>query len=181
MSRAKHEKSYVDYDKPYETNIIGLRGVMYFGIGLVVLIVITFGLMFLLENVMEDQAQEKDRQSINPMTQNMKPDERLPPEPRLQVAPGFGVDSPDGRINLELKAPQSEYVELREQWEKEWAEGQKDAKTGTIVSLPIEQAKQKFLEQQNAKANADEQKEFNDSRRFYSYSSAGRLETDKRR
>ena len=180
MSRAKHEKSYVDYDKPYETNIIGLRGVMYFAAGLVILIVVTFGLMILLENVMEDQAQERDQQSINPMTQNMKAEERLPPEPRLQVAPGFGVDSPDGRINLELKAPQSEYYELHKQWEKQWAEGQKDAKTGTIISLPIEAAKQKLL-QENVSANAAGEKKLDDSRSFYSYSSSGRLESDKRR
>ena len=176
----KHEKSFVDYDKPYETNIIGLRGVVYFMVGLVVLIVITFGLMVLLQNLMEDQAARRDRENINPMTENMPPAARLPPEPRLQLAPGFGVDSPNGRVNLELKAPQSEYNELRKQWEQQWREGEKDLQTGTIVSLPIEEAKRKLLEA-NVKANAGGQKAFEESRSVYSYSSAGRLKSDKRR
>ncbi|MGI8467721.1 MAG: hypothetical protein ACR2N3_04645 [Pyrinomonadaceae bacterium] len=176
----KHEKSFVDYDKPYETNIIGLRGIIYFAVGLVILIIITFSLMALLQNVVEDQAKERDRQNVNPMTENLKPEDRLPPEPRLQAAPGFGVDSPDGRVNLELSASQSEYNELHKQWEKIWADGQKDEKTGTVISLPIEEAKQKLL-QENVKANANGQKEFDESREFYSYSSSGRLESDKRR
>lgn len=180
MGATKHEKTFVDYDKGYEKNIIGLRGVIYFAVGLVILVVITFGLMLFLQNIMENGAKERDQLQINPMTQNMKDSERLPPEPRLQAAPGFGVDSPDGRVNLELRAPQSEYNELHKEWEKQWAEGQKDVKTGTVVTLPIEEAKQKLL-QENVKANANGQKSFNDSRAFYSYSSAGRLESDKRR
>ena len=180
MGATKHEKSFVDYDKGYEKNIIGLRGVVYFAVGLVILVVITFSLMLLLQNVMENDAKDRDELSINPMTENLKPADRLPPEPRLQAAPGFGVDSPNGRVNLELRAPQSEYNELHKEWEKQWAEGQKDQKTGTVVTLPIEEAKQRLL-QENVKANANGQKGFNDSRSFYSYSSAGRLESDKRR
>ncbi len=135
---AKHEKTYVDFDKPYETNLIGLKGIIYFAGGLFLLVVVTFGLMWFLENVMEEQSvAAKDK--MNPMT--MKGEERLPPEPRLQAAPGFGVESPQGYVNLELKAPQSEYRELHQQWEKVWAEGQKDPKTGIVISLPIDEAK----------------------------------------
>ena len=176
----KHEKSFVDYDRAYETNLIGLRGVVYFGVGLFVLIVITFGLMFFLLNVMEDQAVEAKDQK-NPMMMNDT--ERLPPEPRLQAAPGFGVESEQGgRLNMELKAPQSEYWELERQWEKQWAEGQKDAKTGTVITLPIEAAKEKLL-QENVKTRGGEQsqKSLDESRSIVSYSSAGRTATDKRR
>ena len=103
---AKHEKSFVDFDKPYEQNLVGLRGIIIFTVGLFLLIVITFGLMWVLEIQMENYAAEtKDRQ--NPMMMNEQ--ERLPPEPRLQAAPGFGVDSPKGRIDLQLTAPQSEW------------------------------------------------------------------------
>lgn len=181
---AKHEKTYIDFDKPYETNLVGLKGVIYFGIGLFLLIVITFGLMWVLNQVMEDQAAERDNLNKNPMA--MTENERLPPEPRLQVAPGFGIDSPNGRVNLELKAPQSEYRELREQWENVWINGQKDAKTGTMISMPIEQAKAKFL-QETAQANKNqagqqqEAKVFNESRTMYSSSSAGRTATVIRR
>jgi hypothetical protein len=177
---AKHEKTFVDFDKSYETNLIGLRGIIYFGVGLFLLIVITFGLMLFLQNVMEDEATES-KDSKSPMMMNEK--ESLPPEPRLQTAPGFGVDSPQqGRVNLELKAPQSEYRELHQQWEKNWADGQKDPKTGTIISLPIEEAKRKLLEQ-NLKANNSEsgQKILNDSRSMVSFSSAGRIASDVKR
>ncbi len=177
--KTKHEKSFVDFDRTYETNTIGLRGIIYFGVGLFLLIVITFGLMLVLQNVMEDQAAEtKDTKS--PMMMNER--ESLPPEPRLQAAPGFGMDSEQGRVNMELKAPQSEYREMERQWEKLWAEGQKDAKTGTVITMPIDEAKRKFLEE-NMKTPSGEQVEklMDESRSIVSQSSAGRTATDKRR
>lgn len=179
MSAPKHEKSFVDYDRAYETNLIGLRGIIYFGVGLFLLIVITFGLMYFLQNVMEDQARET-KDNTNPMMMTER--ERLPPEPRLQAAPGFGVESERGRINLELQAPQSEYWELERQWQQQWANGQKDPKTGTVIALPIEEAKRKMLEQ-NVKTRAGDQgqKSLDESRSIVSYSSAGRTATDKRR
>ncbi len=179
MGKTKHEKSFTDFDKPYEQNNIGLRGVIYFGIGLFLLIVVTFGLMWALQNVMEDQAKET-KDVVGPMT--MKGEERLPPEPRIQAAPGFGVDGPNGRVNLELKAPQSEYRELRKQWEDLWENGQKDAKTNTVVALPIEEAKAKILaENLKARSGDDGQKALDEARSFVSYSSGGRTRTDKRR
>src|SRR5688572_8371893 len=101
MGSTKHEKSFVDFEQPYEQNIIGMKGIVYFGVGLFVLIVLTFALMWALLNVLEDDA--KTRQSANPMAMSER--ERLPPEPRLQTAPGFGVQSGTGPVNLELKAP----------------------------------------------------------------------------
>jgi len=179
MSAPKHEKSFVDYDRPYETNLIGMRGIIYFAVGLFLLIVITFGLMYFLLNVLEDQAKES-KDDTNPMM--MSDTERLPPEPRLQTAPGFGVDSERGRVNMELRAPQSEYWELERQWEAQWANGQKDPKTGTVITLGIEEAKKRFLEQ-NVKTRTGEQtqKSLDESRSIVSYSSAGRTATDKRR
>lgn len=176
---AKHEKNYVDFDKQYENNLIGLKGIIYFAGGLFLLVVVTFGLMWFLENIMEEQS-VASKDQMNPMT--MKGEERLPPEPRLQAAPGFGVESPKGYVNLELKAPQSEYRELHQQWEKVWAEGQKDPKTGTVISLPIDEAKNKLM-QQNAQVVKDEsrQNELEKSRALVSLSSAGRLASDVRR
>jgi hypothetical protein len=179
MSAPKHEKSFVDYDRTYETNLIGLRGIIYFAVGLFLLIVVTFGLMFFLQNVMEDQARES-KDNKNPMMMNDT--ERLPPEPRLQAAPGFGVDSERGRLNMELRAPQSEYWELERQWEEQWANGQKDPKTGTVITLGMEEAKKKFLEQTPKMPGGEQgQKALDESRSIVSYSSAGRTATDKRR
>lgn len=180
MGATKHEKSFVDFDKPYEQNIIGLKGIVFFGVGLFLLITITFGLMWALQNVLEDQKVEDDNASANPMA--MKDRERLPAEPRLQVAPGFGVDLQTGRTNLELQAPQAEYWELKKQWEDEWMHGVKDTKTGVTTVLPIDQAKQVFL-QQNAKANTSPEAEkfYEDSRLYINDSSSGRRATLKRR
>ena len=180
MGSTKHEKSFVDYDKPYEQNLIGLRGIVYFGIGLFLLIVVTFGLMWALQNVMEDQAREtKDQQS--PLTMNEQ--EKLPPEPRLQAAPGFGVDDSKGRVNLELKDPRSEYWQLSKQWEGLLKDGQKDEKTNTVISLPIDEAKKKLLADGSIKAKTGEEAEktLEETQTFVSYSSSGRTRTDRRR
>lgn len=179
MGSPKHEKSFVDFEKPYEQNVIGLKGIFYFGIGLLVLIVITFALMWAFEGVLEEEAKQT-KASTNPMIMSEK--ERLPPEPRVQAAPGFGVESDKGRINLELKAPQSEYWELKKQWEETWKHGHKDEKTGTIVSMSIDEAKKKFLEKSvKAKSSAEAEKAMTDSRMVISDSSAGRMATLKRR
>ena len=179
---AKHEKTFVNLDKPYEQNLIGLRGIIIFGVGLFLLCVITFVLMFLLQNVLEDNAKENDRLNQNPMTKDLKGKDFLPPEPRLQAAPGFGVESEKGWVNLELQRPQAEYDELHRQWEKLWKEGQKDATSGTVVTLPIDEAKKKMLEQNVKAVAADQgQKALDDATMFISGSSAGRVASDRRR
>ena len=167
------------WTKPYEENTIGLRGIIIFGVGLFLMIVITFVLMWVLEVQMENYAKET-KDTKNPMAMSEK--ENLPPEPRIQGAPGFGVDGPNGRINLELREPHAEYRELRKIWEKEWQEGQKNPQTGTVITLPIDEAKKKFLEQ-NSETKKDEnaQKFYEESRMFVSGSSAGRTSTDRRR
>lgn len=176
----KHEKSFVGYDKPYESNLIGLRGIVYFTGFLIFLIVTTFSLMYFLQNVMEGQAQET-KDTRNPMMVSAK--DRLPPEPRLQAAPGYGVESENGRVNLELSAPQSEYRVLKSEWERLWADGQKDEKTGMVITLPVEEAEKRLIEQNaNSGINAEEgQKLVDESRSIVSYSSAGRTESDVRR
>ena len=185
MSKTRHEKSFVDYDKTYEQNLIGLRGIIYFAVGLILLIVITFGLMFALLNVMEDQARET-KDVANPLMMTDK--ERLPPEPRLQAAPGFGVESESGRVNLELRAPQSEYWEVRTQWEDQLKNGQRHPQTGVVVTLPVDQAKEAYLQQsaqQNAAANqnaaAGGEDKLMNSRLYTSDSSSGRVLNEKRR
>lgn len=176
MGHTEHEKSYVNYDKTYETNIIGLRGIIYFSVGLFLLIVVSFALMWALQNVMETQAVETKDQK-NPLMMNEQ--ERLPPEPRLQAAPGFGIQSERGWVNLELKAPQSEYRELEDQWRKLETEGQKDPQTGTIVSLPVAEGKKRLLEESaKANKNPDGEKVLTDSRKRVSQSSSGRTATD---
>ncbi len=179
MGSTKHEKSFVDFDKPYEQNVIGLKGVVGFGVGLLLLILITFGLMAFFINILEADKVLSDG-SPNPMRMTDK--ERLPAEPRLQSAPGFGVESDKGWVNLELREPQAEYWELRKQWKEVWKNGQKDPATGTIVTMPIEKAKEVFLAS-NAKAKTGEESENKgkQSKMVVSDSSSGRLASEKRR
>lgn len=178
MGSTKHEKSFVDFEKPYEQNVIGLSGIVYFSIGLVFLIVVAFGLMWALKSVLEDYAVEKDRTNANPLM--LKDNERLPPEPRLQAAPGFWVDGPNGRVNLELQIPQAEYRTLQGIWNKELAEGQKGA-NGAVVTLPINDAKAKLLEGNSAPAASVKDDTYKNSQMILSDSSAGRLSSEKRR
>jgi hypothetical protein len=179
MSAKKHVTAPGDLNKPYEQNEIELRGILGFGIGLVLLIVVTFGLMWALLNVLNDY-QRENAGPANPMSMSER--ERLPPEPRLQSAPGFGVESPEGRVNLELGIPQAEYNELSKQWRQLWEHGIKDAKTGTVIAMPIEEAKAKFVGQ-NVKAKTGPQAEevLINSRKSHSDSSSGRVASETRR
>lgn len=188
MGKTRHEKSFVDFEKPYERNIIGLRGIIYFGVGLFLLVVITFGLMWFLQDVMEEQAIANDAEGRNPMALNEM--ERLPPEPRLQSAPGFGVDTGEGRVNLELKHPQAEWEVLQQEYREMWEKGQTvktDAGT-TVVTLPIDEAKQRFLEQKSGaatnapnQANGQNQNLVENSFLYLSDASSGRQLTVRRR
>lgn len=173
MGSAKHEKSFVTFDQSYEQNVVGLKGIIYFGIGLFLLIAITFALMWALLGVLEENAKETKSQT-NPLAMSEK--EALPPEPRLQAAPGFKVEGDGGPINLELTAPQSEYLELRKQWEETWRSGHKDPKTGMVVSMPIDKAKDLLLQRPvKAKAGPEAEKAVKDSLTYVSDASSGRM------
>lgn len=176
--KVKHKKTIADYDKPYEENDIRLKGILYFGVGLLILIVVTFALMWSLLGVMRDQAAES-KETSGPMS--MTDVERLPPEPRLQAAPGFGIDSPNGRTNLELMGPHAEYLELRQQWDTLLKNGEVDSKTGTIVMMPVETAKAKFLEQSSKASTPQGDDQLMRSRMIVSDSSAGRMASEKHR
>lgn len=179
---AEHKEIIVDASRGYEENSIDARLILYFTGGLFLLIVITFGLMWLFQYwVLEPQWQAADDEQRLPLA--LDKEDRLPPEPRLQSAPGFGVDSPNGRVNLELREPQAEYRELLKQWQDEWENGQKDAQTGTVVTLSIEAAKEKVLNGGMIKSRTEEESKaaVKEAGTFYSASSAGRLPSEVRR
>lgn len=181
---ANHNEKSVT--KPYEQNLIGLRGIVFFGIGLFLLIIVTFALMYAMQNVLEENAVAVDAEQKQPMAP--QGDEKLPPEPRLQGAPGFKVDGPNGTVNLELTIPQAEYRELERQWNEILKNGQKvrdkDGKDVVLIT-PIEDAKARFLEQAAQKSvsrvGEKTEKAVDDASTFYSYASAGRLKVDKRK
>jgi hypothetical protein len=170
----------MDLDKPYEQNVIGVKGITYFAVGLILLIVITFGLMWVLLNYVLEEDAKANKSSENPMMMSEK--ERLPPEPRLQSAPGFGVTGPVDRVNLELREPQAEYRELKKIWDDLRKNGQKDAENGTMIAMPINTAIDKLLARPiKAKTGPDAEQAAAKSRLYPSDSSAGRNSALKRR
>ena len=180
MSSAKHGHSNTAFEKGYEENVIGIKGVAYFGIGLFILITITFGLMWALMDVLEDNKKAEMEADRNPMRISER--EALPPEPRLQAAPGFGVEGPNGYVNLELTAPQSEWWELEKQYKQIWKDGMKDPSTGAVSALPIDKAKEAFLSQPiKARSGPEAEKLLEDSKLRFSDASSGRAATDRKR
>lgn len=178
MGKTTHEKSFVDYEKTYEQNIIGLKGIVYFAVGLLVLIVITFGLMWALLGVLVDNKNQE--QVVNPMQATER--EKLPPEPRLQAAPGFGVETEQGRVNLELLGPQAEYRTVRAGWEEVWKNGTVDHATGAVTSMPIEEAKAKVLaDNLKTRTGVDTDQLMRQSQMVISDGSSGRMASVKRR
>lgn len=120
----------------HEHSDISVWGVLTFMAALTVAtIVISVG-MWLLFNYFN--AQEEKEPKPGPMA--LTKQQRLPPEPRLQAAPGFALTLENGeRVNLELHKPQDEYQVLRAQWERTLQEGSKDS-SGNTVGMPIDQA-----------------------------------------
>jgi hypothetical protein len=174
------KKVEIDTSKGYEKNEIELRGIVITVVALFITCVVSFWLMYILQVQMEKAWAESDK--VSPLAMN--PEEKLPPEPRLQAAPGFGVESPGGRINLELKDPRSEWWELKKIWEKEEKEGQKVFVNGkeTIVTLPISDAKKQLLEQGVKSVSAEDgKKNFEETNGLYSGASSGRKATEKRK
>ena len=171
-------KDEYDSADAYEKDRIELRGIIFFALGLIVLIGVTFVLMYALQVGMEAQAKSEDK--VSPMAlsqQEIREGKNLPPEPRLQSAPGFGVQPESGEwVNLELREPQSEYRILLKDWEKTWKEGRRDPHTGAVITLPIEEAKQRVLQQGIGQVRPPDQgqKAMQELQQYPSYQSSGR-------
>jgi hypothetical protein len=120
----------------HETSDVSVKGVGTFVLALTIAtIVICLGLVLLFNFF---NAQEAKERGPGPMA--LSKEERLPPEPRLQAAPGFEVTLENGeRVGLQNKPPQAEYRVLREEWEKELRGELKD-QNGNVIAIPIDQA-----------------------------------------
>ena len=128
----------------YEPSDVSVRGVLTFVVVLTLAtIAISAGLWLLFKYFNTEKAKERPP---GPMAlRNLSKEERLPPEPRLQAAPGFGVELQNGNpVKLELREPQAEYRLLRRQWEDVLESGLKD-KSGNTVGLPINQAMEQIV------------------------------------
>jgi hypothetical protein len=163
----------------HEASDVNVRSIIIFAGGLLAFGIIVHILMWLMFNYMEDRARkEEPPQRHMALTEK----ERVPPEPRLQAAPGFGLNLGEGkqRISLELREPQAEYNELSKIWKDE-LDGKPDPRTG-LVSMPIEEAKQKILSDGGLKVRpqAEGQQQIDvQGMDIPSYQSSGRM-TEKR-
>ena len=138
-------------DVTHEESDVAVGPIAKFVFGLFVFGVIVCLLMWLLFNFFERRAVESERPS-SPLAR--QGEERLPPEPRLQAAPGFGVKTDEGeRADLSLKEPQAEYKVVLKTWEDELNNGWVDQTTGT-KHLPISAAMDLYLQQQQAKTKS---------------------------
>ena len=125
----------------HETSDINVRAVLTFAAVLTLAtIAVSFGIVVLFKFF---EAQEAKEPKPGPMA--LTKEERLPPEPRLQAAPGFELKLENGeKVPLELKEPQREYRVLRQQWEENLRTGLKD-QSGRVVGMPIETAMEKVV------------------------------------
>jgi len=166
-------------DVSHEASDVDVGSITKFVIGLFVLTVITFILMKLLFNVLEKRATDADPPP-RPMAMSEK--ERVPPEPRLQAAPGFGVNLGEGKemINLQLREPEAEYQVLRKIWDQA-LQGKPDPRTGKS-SMPIDEAMKRVVEDGSLRSRpaADGQQPIGSGGiDIPSYQSSGRM-TEKR-
>ena len=130
----------------HEASDVSVSGVAKFVGALTVLGVVVFVLMWGLFRLLDTQEETKEP-TPGPMA--MSPQERLPPAPRLQAAPGFGVKLENGEwVPLEKREPQAEYRVLREQWESELNcshEQEQELQRHPARCVPIDQAMEKVV------------------------------------
>jgi len=126
----------------HEESDINVRAVMTFA---VVLALSTIAVFIGVRVLFAFFNQQEARSGPKPGPMALTKQQRLPPEPRLQSAPGFAVTTEDGqRRNLELSMPQAEYRVLRDQWMENLKTGLKDH-SGNVVGVPIDQAIDKVI------------------------------------
>lgn len=125
----------------HETSDVNVRGVLTFALILSIATTAVCLVMWLLFGFFSRQQAKEP----GPGPMALRQHERLPPEPRLQAAPGFQITLESGQtVNLEKAEPQKEYRVLRQQWEENLKTGLKD-QSGNVVGLPIDQAIDKVV------------------------------------
>ena len=129
-------------DVVHETSDVNVPALLKFVLALTIMTVVVYFLMLFLFNFLNKQ-EAKNEPPAGPMAMSEK--ESLPPEPRLQSAPGFGLKLENGQwVTLEKREPEAEYRELRKQWERALSEGPKDP-SGKPVGIPIKEAMERIL------------------------------------
>ena len=133
----------------HETSDVQIGGIVKFVIGLAIFTVAVYLLMWGLFRTLESRA-VKEEPAPGPLT--LSEEERLPPEPRLQEAPGFAEDLQKTAKSQEAEEGkpepprdrQWEIRVLRERWNSVLEHGPTDD-NGKPYGMPIEKAKEELL------------------------------------
>ena len=148
--------SYIrNVDTAHELSDVQVGGIVKFVVGLFVMTVAVFFLTWGMFRRFEARSHEPPR---SPMA--LTGEERLPPEPRLQGAPGFAEtleksakltqteepEAPGATSSRNPKNPLWEIKVLRKQWDDVLEHGPID-KNGKRYGMPIEKAKEEILKQ----------------------------------
>ena len=144
--------SYIkNADVTHEVSDVYISGIAKFAVALSILMIGSFLLVWGMFRVFNARIKEPQR---SPMALSDK--ERLPPEPRLQGAPGFGeglektATTESGPIaggaGNQPKSPLWEIKAVRDQWNDVLEHGPID-KDGKRYGMPIERAKEEILKQ----------------------------------
>ncbi|MGH9943269.1 MAG: hypothetical protein ACRD9R_13050 [Pyrinomonadaceae bacterium] len=160
-----HETPDVSYisnpDVLHEHTDVQVRPIAWFVFGLGVFFLLVCALMWGAFQLFERRA-AADERPASPLAR--QGEERLPAEPRLQLAPGFGVTKADGqRVDLSndvlaqggrAPQPQSEYWVVRDEWQQELEHyGWADQGAGR-VRIPVAEAMKLYARRQAEKASA---------------------------
>jgi hypothetical protein len=155
-------------DVQHEESDVNVRAILMFVGGLLVFAIVVHVLMWLMLGFFEKQEAKRE---TKPGPMAFSREERLPPEPRLQLAPGFQAEGE----NLELLDPHAEYKIVREKWAKVLKDGSVDEKTGARTAIPITDAMRMLLEQNALKSKPEDPKAVDQVDAMPSYSSSGRM------
>jgi hypothetical protein len=150
-----HETPDVSYitnpDVAHEESDVAVRPLLWFVGGLTFFTLITCLAMLLLFKFFQGR-EEAEELAPSPLARQGA--ERLPPEPRLQLAPGWEVEADGKRRDLSYSAvnagyvpqPWSEWILVNEEWQRELKEyGWADQQAGT-ARIPVDRAIDLYLE-----------------------------------
>jgi hypothetical protein len=141
-------------DVTHEMGEVNIAAILKFLGGLTVMTIAVYLLMWGMFHVLNSQETAKETEAP-PSKMAMTSKERLPPEPRLQSAPGFAEglekeaglkESGENEASAKPKDPLWEINLLREHWTEILDHGSKD-QNGKLVVMPIAEAKKELLKQ----------------------------------
>jgi hypothetical protein len=148
-------------DVAHEESDVAVRPLLWFvgGLTFFTIVVCLVVLLMFTYFLRREQSQELE---ASPLAR--QGEERLPPKPRLQLAPGWSVTTDDGQKHeLDYTAkrdyvpqPWSEYLIVRDEWRRELDDyGWADQQAGT-VRVPVDKAIDIYLQRRRARQQAQQ-------------------------